>query len=390
MRSFLSYAFRPFFLLNGLFAIVAVAVWVFALHGVVGDTLPADIVYWHGHEMLVGFAMAAIAGFILTAVATWTGRPAVQGAPLALLVLAWLTGRLAMTISGVLPATVAAVLDMLFPVLLVIFVAREVLGAGNRRNYPIVVITSLLALLNLLYHASLTGALPLALGADRIALYLLIHLVLLLITVIGGRIIPSFSANWLKAQGQERLPIMGGLVDRVVIFLTLSTGLFHAVIPLARVTGYLALAAGLLHGYRLLRWRGLATRREPLLFVLHAAYAWLPIGYLLLAVAIFTGVIPMTVALHALTMGGIAFMVLAVSTRVALAHTGRKLHAARLTVFAYWLLLLAVILRLISAFAGAQYFALIDASAISWMLAFALFSWVYWPVLTRPSVEVDS
>ena len=129
MRSFLSYAFRPFFLLNGLFAIVAVAVWVFALHGVVGDTLPADIVYWHGHEMLVGFAMAAIAGFILTAVATWTGRPAVQGAPLALLVLAWLTGRLAMAISGVLPATVVAVLDMLFPVLLVIFVAREVLGS---------------------------------------------------------------------------------------------------------------------------------------------------------------------------------------------------------------------------------------------------------------------
>jgi len=165
MSNFLSYAFRPFFLLNGIFAVVAMAIWVSALHGVGPATLPVNITYWHGHEMLVGFVMAAISGFILTAVATWTGRPALHGGPLALLVLAWLAGRLAMGMGGVLPSTWVAVLDMLFPVLLIVFVAREVFGGGSKRNYPIVFITVLLALFNFLYHASELGLVPLAIGA---------------------------------------------------------------------------------------------------------------------------------------------------------------------------------------------------------------------------------
>jgi uncharacterized protein involved in response to NO len=390
MQHFLSYAFRPFFLLNGLFAMAVVAFWIMALHGVGPATLPADIVFWHGHEMLVGFAMAAIAGFILTAVATWTGRPPRQGMPLALLVFAWLAGRLAMFLSGVLPAVAVAVTDMLFPVLLVIYVAWEVFAAGNRRNYPIVLITVLLAMINLLFHLALTGEIRLSVGADRIALYLMINLVLLLITVIGGRIIPSFSANWLRARGSTVLPVTGGLTDKLAIMLTIATGLFASVLPVSRTTGALAIAAGLVHGYRLIRWRGYATWGEPLLFVLHAAYFWLPAGYLLLGFAIYSRFIPVTAALHVLTMGGIAFMIMAVSTRVALAHTGRKLHAARLTVFAYWILFLAVILRLLSVFSGPRYFVLIDASAVAWILAFGIFVWVYWPVLTGPAVKADS
>jgi uncharacterized protein involved in response to NO len=389
MQNFLSYAFRPFFLLNGIFAVGVIGVWMVVLHGGGPRTLPANVVYWHGHEMLVGFAMAAISGFMLTAVATWTGRPAVRGLPLAALVCAWLTGRLAMGLAGVLPSVWVAVLDMLFPLLLIVLVAREVVGGGNERNYPIVFITVLLAAFNLLYHLSLVGVLDLSLNADRVALYLMIHLVLLLVTVIAGRIVPNFTANWLRSQGATKLPICTELVDRATILLTVATGLFAAVMPLSPATGVLALAAAAAHALRLSRWCGLATRSEPLLFVLHAAYAWFPIGYLLLGWSVFEGRLPPTVALHALTMGVIAFMVLAVSTRVALAHTGRKLHAARLTVVAYWSMLLAVLLRVTSAL-GNNYMQALDLSAVAWMVAFAIFVWVYWPVLTGPPVSDET
>jgi uncharacterized protein involved in response to NO len=389
MRNFLSYAFRPFFLVNGLFAIGSILIWMFAWHGSGPATLPADITYWHAHEMLVGFAMAAIAGFLLTAVATWTGRPPVSGAPLALLVLAWFAGRVVMVLSGQLSLATVAMVDMLFPILLVIFVAREVFGAGNRRNRPVVFIIGMLALFNLLFHLVKLGVIPTEIGVDRIALHLLIHLILLLVTVIAGRIVPNFTANWLRARGVTDLPVTSALLDRFVIILTVSAGLFDSLVPMNDVTGLMAMAAGLAHLMRLGRWRGFATRQEPLLFVLHAAYFWLPAGYLLLGLSIFGQIIPSTVALHALTMGGIAFMVLAVSTRVALAHTGRKLHAARLTVLAYWMLLLAVLLRLLSPY-FANYFLALDAAAAAWILAFGLFLWVYLPILTGPAINKDA
>ena len=166
MRVFLSYAFRPFFLLNAVFALLAMGLWLLTLHGISFSAMPANIIDWHAHEMLVGFAMAAIAGFILTAVATWTGRPPVQGVSLALLVFAWLSGRLAMLLSGWLPATWVMLIDMSFPVLLIILIAREVIGAGNSRNYPIVLIAFLLALFNFLFHSANTGWLPLQLAGS--------------------------------------------------------------------------------------------------------------------------------------------------------------------------------------------------------------------------------
>jgi len=326
-----------------------------------------------------------VAGFMLTAVATWTGRPPLSGIPLVLLVFTWLTGRLAMGFGGLLPPVWVGVLDMLFPLLLIVFVAREVFGAGNRRNYPIVGITVLLASFNLLYHLSMLGVFSLSLHTDRVALYLLIHLLLLLVTVIAGRIVPNFTANWLRARGAERLPVSSDNVDKLTVLLTVATGLFAAFLPLSPVTGALAIAAAVLHGYRLSRWCGLATRPEPLLFVLHVAYCWLPLGYLMLGMAVYGWWFPPTAALHALTMGAIGLMVLAVTSRVALAHTGRKLHAARLTVLAYWILLVAVLLRVASSFSN-NYLAVVDLSAVGWIIAFSLFSWVYWPILTGPDV----
>ncbi|MFQ5636116.1 MAG: NnrS family protein, partial [Gammaproteobacteria bacterium] len=192
---------------------------------------------------------------------------------------------------------------------------------------------------------------------------------------------------WLRARGRSRLPVVSASVDRATILVTLAAGLSLAAAPASPVTGGMAFAAALAHGIRLARWRSLSTVGEPLLFVLHFAYLWLPLGYLLTGCAVLGLWFPPTAALHALTMGAIGSMILAVSTRVALAHTGRKLHAARLTVVAYCLLGLAVIVRVLSAWSGSAYLALVDLSALGWVVAFGIFCWVYRPILTRPRID---
>jgi uncharacterized protein involved in response to NO len=381
---FISYAFRPFFLLNGIFAIVVMSVWLMALHGTDLVSLPAAMQYWHGHEMVVGFGMAAMAGFILTAVATWTSRPPLQGRLLGILVFAWLLGRSAMMAATQLPYVLVASADMLFPILLVMLVGREVLGGGSRRNYPIVGIVLVMVVLNLLYHLGVLRVLP---GMDRLGLYFLIHLFLLMITVIAGRIIPNFTANWLRARGIERLPVMHRLTDGITVVATIATGISVSLTPVGPITGYLATLAALSHAVRLARWRGLATTSEPLLFVLHVAYFWLPVGYALTAMAAFGFVFPATAALHALTMGAIGNMILAVTSRVALAHTGRALHAPRLIVISYVILNAAVVARILGPLYPDLYFQLIDLSALGWIVTFGLFTWAYWPVLTRPRID---
>ena len=381
---FLSYAFRPFFLFNAVFAAASVILWIIVMRGYGPTTLPANTVLWHAHEMLVGFAMATIAGFLLTAAATWTGRPPVNGIPLALLVSAWLAGRIVMTVAGLMPGWLVAIIDMAFPVLLCLFAAREIIGARNRRNYPIVGVTALLAILDLVYHLGNMQLLP---GFDRVAIHLLIHAVLLLIAVIAGRVVPNFTANWLRARGATRLPVSDPLVDRLAIVLTLAVGIAASFAPTGYATGILAFAAAAVHAIRLSRWCGLATRSEPLLFVLHAAYFCLAAGYALLGCAAFDWIFTPSAALHSLTMGAIGVMILAMTTRVALGHTGRPLTAARLTVFAYLVLMLAVVLRVLGPLIFPSYLASVAWSAVGWVGAFVIFVWVYWSVLTGPRAD---
>jgi uncharacterized protein involved in response to NO len=205
--------------------------------------------------------------------------------------------------------------------------------------------------------------------------------------VIGGRVIPNFTANWMRNHNIARVPANNATVDNLAILATVLVGLAASFAQGGTVTGSVALAAAVLHGMRLAAWRGLATRAEPLLMVLHVAYAWLPIGYALMACAAFGWLIPPTAALHALTVGAIGTMILAMMTRVPLGHTGRPLHASRLTVAAYVAITLAVIIRVAGPLTGPAYPRMIDASATAWILAFAIFSAQYWPILTRPRVS---
>jgi len=378
---FLSYAFRPFFLLNGIFAILIIFVWIMSLHG---TGLSKVTPLWHSHEMLIGFSMAAVAGFSLTAVANWTGRSALKGIPLAWLVISWLTGRLAMIASAWLPAGLVFLLDLWFPILLAWLLGKEIIGGRSQRNYPLVAILVIVVLLNILYHA---GAVEIVPGGDRLAINLLIHTLLTLVVIIAGRIVPTFTSNWLRQQCQDQFPVNSKTVDNFALLTTIMVGLTASLMPTHWLTGLLAFTAALTHGYRLSRWRGFATISNPLLFVLHAAYLWLPLGYMLLGCAVFGWLFTPTTAVHALTMGAIGSMILAVTTRVALGHTGRPLRATGMTVFAYWVFLLAVVMRLLAPMGESYSMLMLDLSVAGWMLAFALFTWVYWPILCRARAD---
>lgn len=380
-RTLLGYAFRPFFLLGGLWAIVAVLAWAALLHGQAPFSPGPDPVLWHAHEMVVGFGGAAVAGFLLTAVATWTGRPPVSGVALAWLVLAWCAGRIAMATAGALPAALVAVADLAFPALLAALAGREIVAGGSRRNYGILAGLAGFVALDAAFHAGRAGLIP---GADRIAINLAAHALVLLVTVIGGRIVPSFTANWLRLGGSPAAPKGRALVESAVLPLTAAAALADVTGAPAPLVAIGAGAAALAHAARLAGWRGLATTPNPLLAILHVGYAWLPLGYGLLALAAASGIPPRTAALHALTMGGIGVMVLAVASRVALGHTGRPLVASAPTVAAYAILNGAVLARIAGSVMPSAYRPMLDLAALGWATAFALFLWVYWPILTGP------
>lgn len=378
--SFLSYAFRPFFLANAGFAVLVVPAWAAAWLGLPPFAGAGLDPLWHAHEMLFGFVPAAIAGFTLTAVATWTSRPPLAGRQLAWLLASWLAARLAMAFAPHLPAWLPGGLSAGFIISAALLLGRELIAAANRRNYPLAALILLLGMLDLLFFAGASAGSP---ARQTVAVLAALHLASILITLIGGRIVPAFTRNWLQAHGGQRLPRSRAWLETAVFLSTGAAGMAHA-FGLGLPAGWLALLAGALHGLRLAGWRGLAAWPEPLLFVLHAAYALLAAGYGLLGLGLL-GRLPVSLGLHALGIGAIGGMILAVTTRVALGHTGRPLHAAPLTLLAYAALFAALLLRLAATLAPSSTGPLLGGSALAWAIAFLLFLVVYTPVLLGPA-----
>lgn len=370
--------FRPFFLGAAVWSAAALALWTLALtHGLV---LPSAFgaAAWHAHEMLFGFAAAAIAGFLLTAIPNWTGRLPIQGPRLAFLFALWAAGRLAVATSEFLGTGLAAAVDVAFFATLGVMVLREILAGRNWRNLPMAGVLAVLTLANLLTHLELLGIADSAAPGQRLT----IATVVLLITLIGGRIVPSFTRNWLKKRGEAVLPRTFGWLDRATLAITALTGLGWTLLPESTFIGILALAAALLQGIRLSGWRGHRTAAEPLVLVLHLGYAWLPAGFALLGIAIVTGLLPQSAALHALTAGAMGTMILAVMTRATLGHTGRALTAGPATVAIYALVTLSALLRLLSPVFGGAEMTVMAVAGLSWIAAFVLFVVVYGPLLT--------
>ncbi len=384
MKTLLSYAFRPMFLCGTLFGFLVMMLWSLELLGLGPLVGHPDSYQWHAHEMVFGFVYAILAGFALTAVANWTGRPSVHGGELALLLLAWLAGRVANIYTGVWPTEAVAALDLLFPCVFVFLFGREVLGGGNKRNLPLVGLIALIGGANLLFHFGDA----LSPGLSRLGILLGVHVILVIVSIIAGRIIPAFTANWLRMQGagDNTMPRIVPAVDIAAIILTVVTGIAITFAPINPWSGIVAFLAAAAHALRLSRWSAQHTVREPLLLILHIAYLWFPIGYLLVGISVFGGYLS-TVALHALTVGAIFGMILAMTTRVILGHTGRPLQAARMTVVVYVLWMITVLTRLSGPFFGEWYIYTVETASSIWIIFFILYGWVYWPMLVKPRVD---
>jgi len=380
-----SAGFRPFFLLASIWAALAVPVWLAAyVHGYsFRGSLPAMV--WHAHEMVFGFGFAAVAGFLLTAIPNWTGRVPVRGALLAGLALLWLAGRAAMLASDGLGPVATAIADLAFPVSLIAIVARELLAGRNWRNLPMLAGLSLLLLGSSLVHLHALGLAYTAGTGNRLGVATL----LLLIALVGGRIVPAFTRNWLaKARPGVPPPAGWGAIDRIALLATVAGLAVWVLAPDSAIAPWLEIAAGIALGARLSRWRGLATRAEPLLLVLHIGYGWLALGFVLLGLDGFHPLVPASVAMHALTVGAVGTMTLAVMTRASLGHSGRPLTADGATRAIYVLITIAALLRLVAPLFDAQAVLVTSLAGLAWMAAFATFAIHYGRLLLRrPTAE---
>lgn len=383
-----SYAFRSLFLLATLYAIIVVPLWAASWLGYL--PMPTSLGspnWWHAHEMIYGFAGAAIGGFALTAVAAWTKRPPVAGAPLVLLSALWVSARVVfgLPFPALLPFAIAA--DLGYGVLLFVLTSREVIGARSQRNYKVLVILGLLPITNALFFAGMIHHAGWAMNA----LFAGLWLVVLLINLIGGRVIPAFTRNWLTRQLAEEkrepstLPPVFDRFDLLTTWLMVAFALLHVVQAPARWTAVVGLIASVLLFIRLTRWQGMHTGSEPLVWVLHVGFSWIPLGFLLLSCAEL-GLLPETAGVHALTSGAITTMIVAIAGRAALGHTGRALQSHPVLTAAYVLITVAAICRVAATFGPAAR-ALLAVSAVAWCLGFVCFAWRFVPILTQPKAQ---
>lgn len=376
MPPILQYGFRPFFFFAALYAGLAIPAWFwmyFAGNVMLGPFSGLD---WHIHEMLFGYLAAVITGFILTAIPNWTGRLPLSGWPLAGLVGLWASGRIACALVS--NPLAAAMLDLAFPSALAFAVWQEVLAGKNWRNAPVAVMVTLFGLANALHHGESLDFVPRGF-APRMA----IAVASVLIALIGGRIVPSFTRNWLVKKDYIPLPGSFGPVDKAALLATVLATLSWTAIPNSPATGVFLALAGALLSARLLLWRGGTIMREPILFVLHIGYGWLALGFLLLGASRFTAAVPQGAALHALTAGAIGTMTLAVMTRASLGHTGRAVIADRATLAIYLAVTAGAALRVVAPFAGDLYPEILVAGGTLWSAAFLLFAIRYAPILWK-------
>jgi len=371
-----SLGFRPFYLLASSFAALSLLLWVCQYTGF----LPALYVRgpaWHGHEMLYGYTMAVVAGFLLTAVRNWTGRPTPAGAPLIALAILWAAGR-ALILT---PFPIAAALvNAAFPVAVAVGIGIPIVQSRNRRNYFFVALLLLLGFAVLAFHLSHLGVLP---WPERASLQVGLDVVLFIMAVMGGRVIPMFTNNGVPGVQATRHPAIEKLALGGVLALVAADVLQ---VPPA-VIGALALVVAASHAARLYLWQPWRTLGTPIVWVLHVAYAWIVI-YLVLRGLAAIGVVAELFAVHALTVGAIGGMTIGMMTRTARGHTGRPLKADRYEVAGYVLVALAAVIRVFGGmWLPGAYLATVVVSGVCWSAAFALYAVRYWPVLSRSRLD---
>ena len=369
--------FRPFYLGTALLACLAVPLWIAIFLGRIQVPLPMSPLLWHAHEMLFGFAAGVVVGFLLTAVKAWTGLETARGPLLGALALLWLAARLA---SLVAPYAVYATLDMLLLPAVAAVLLRVLIMAGNKRNIPLICLLLLMAAANLVFHLSVLGIVAVPAVS---ALYAELALILMVVSVITGRVVPMFTRNVTPGL-VINMPRKFELSLLAVTAVALALWVFAAPAPVVLVA---SLAAGVMHAVRLWKWHPQVTFKRPILWILHASYAWLPLGFVLLALAQLGWVVP-SLAVHAFAVGVIGGLIIGMVTRTARGHTGRPLQPSRGEVVAYALVMLAAVLRvLVPAVQPAWYAYALEGAACLWAIAFAIYLVIYTPWLMRTRLD---
>lgn len=377
-----SYAFRPFFLLVAAYALLMLLAWVSYLSGVIDwpDGLSPRI--RHGHEMLFGFAGGAVAGFLLTAVATWTSRPPVAGPTLMALCAVWGLARLGGFVPGQFGWVLWGLSSLLFWGGLLALMGRDVIAAGNARNYKALALLSVFLITEATFFMAAGFNIDLQEACLRTGILLLVGMIIF----VGGRIIPSFTQNWLRLKRPE-LSVEIPVFDRIDLGSVVATGLFavgFVIWPESAVTGVLGLIAALAQAYRVSRWKGWLAAQEPLLWVLHSGYLWIPVGFLIIGISILGRPELWESGIHALTYGAVGTLILGVAARVALGHTGRPLQAFPLMTLAFVLINLGTLCRILAQPGHGSWMTL---SVALWLGAYGLFLIQYVPILLAPRVD---
>jgi uncharacterized protein involved in response to NO len=372
-----SYGFRPFFLAAGIWAVAAMVLWIgaLAMGWEIGGSYGGPP--WHAHEMLFGYSSAALAGFLLTAVPNWTGRLPVSGTPLIVLFGLWCAGRVALLAPDMLGLPLSIAVDAAFLPLLLAICAREIIAGHKWKDLKILAGILALALANVGFHL-LIGH-----GADAgMASRLGIAAFVMLIAVMGGRVVPSFTRNWLARRHATELPAPYDRFDTAVLLTGLVALLLWVGLPETLWSALACLLAAGLHLIRLWRWRGWECWDEKLVLVLHLGYAFIPAGFLAVALAQLGRADPVA-ALHLFTVGAIGVMTLAIMSRATRGHTGLPLAASAMTSASYAALIAAALLRPLASVWPDLATELLSATGLCWIIAFALYVAEYGPVLLQ-------
>jgi uncharacterized protein involved in response to NO len=376
-----SYGFRPFFLGGAVWSAACIVLWIPQFMGDFSLRTAYPPLDWHIHEMLYGYVAAVVAGFLLTAIPNWTGRLPICGVPLMALAALWLAGRFAILFSEAIGLPLAALIDIAFLAALAILAAREVIAGRNWRNMRVLVLIGVLIAGNIVFHAEVCFT-----GSADYGIRIGIGTIILLISLVGGRIVPSFTRNWLARRdaGSDagRLPAPISRFDIAAIAMSALALAFWVGLPAGKLTGATLLVVSLLQFARLARWAGERTISDRLVLVLHVAYLFVPIGFALVGMSIlYPLVVPTSVGIHAWTAGAFGLMTLAVMTRASLGHTGQALIASRGTQAIYLLVLCSAFLRMSAGFIDSTF--LIELSGVAWIAAFGGFVLLYGPLLAH-------
>ena len=372
--------FRPFFLLSGAFAIILMALWIPVFTGGRALSTYYGQIGWHSHEMIFGYTVGVIAGFLLTSVRNWTGRSTATGGSLAILVTLWLLGRILAFFAATMPAWSISVFDLAFLPALTASIGVPLVRHGEKRNLLFLPLILGLFFANLLVHLELLGLVP---GVAHHGIFLGLYLIILLIVIMGGRVIPFFTERALPGVVIKRRPLLEWLAPLTVIAYMLAELLF----PNSEVAGALAGLAAIINGIRVVSWYSHRYWQAPWLWVLHLGYGWIVVGFLLKAAASL-GLVAAQFTIHAFTVGGIGVLTIGMMARVSLGHTARTLKVTFSIVVAFALLNIAAVLRgLLPSIFPLWFSQLVILSGMLWIAAFLIFVIVYAPILTQPRID---